>query len=162
MFIQVGVKPTGRGARFPARKRDLNRHNGFEAEDGGAAGVGLFEVEGEVEGPVVEVVWVDEGLVEGQAVLGEMGVAGVPGFGIEADLVASVVVGVEEDEQTFVGPELAVGVVGFDEAERGFRLVAGEGGDEGEDVVAEVAAECLFVLGVGDLGFEGGDFFLRI
>ena len=33
-----------------------DRSEGLEAEDGGAAGIGFFEVEGEVEGPVVEVV----------------------------------------------------------------------------------------------------------
>ena len=57
--------------------------------------VGFFGIEGEVEGPVVEVIGVDEGLVDGQAVFGNVGVAGVAGFGIEADLVAGGVVGVE-------------------------------------------------------------------
>jgi hypothetical protein len=33
-------------------------------EDGGAGLIGFFGVEGEVEGPVVEVVGVDEGLVK--------------------------------------------------------------------------------------------------
>ena len=48
-------------------------------EDGGAGFVGFFQIEREVEGPVVEVVGVDEGLVDGEAVFGEVGVAG---FGI--------------------------------------------------------------------------------
>jgi hypothetical protein len=44
--------------------------------------VGFLQIKGQVEGPV------DEGLVNRQAVFGEVGVAGVAGFGIEADLVA--------------------------------------------------------------------------
>ena len=42
----------------------LDRSEAFEAEDRSAAGVGFFQIEGEVEGPVVEVVGVDEGLVD--------------------------------------------------------------------------------------------------
>ena len=76
-------------------------------EDGGSRFVGFLGIEGEVERPVVEVVGVGEGLVDGQAVFGEVGVAGVTGFGIEADLVAGVVVGVELLEEALVGPELA-------------------------------------------------------
>ena len=128
----------------------LNRGDGFEVEDGSALLVGFFEIQGEVEGPVVEVVGVDEGLVNGEAVFRNVGVAGVAGFGIEADLVAGGVVGVELLEEALVGPELAVGIVVGDEAEGGFGVVAGERGDEGEDVVAEVAGEGGFVLRVGD------------
>ena len=64
--------------------------------------VGFLGIEGEVEGPVVEVVGVDEGLVDGEAVFGEVGVAGVAGFGIKADLVAGGVVGVELLEEALV------------------------------------------------------------
>jgi hypothetical protein len=71
--------------------------------------VGFLEIEGEAEGPVVKIVGVDEGLVDGEAVFGEVGVAGVAGFGIEADLVAGGVVGVELLEEALVGPEFAVG-----------------------------------------------------
>ena len=92
-----------------------------------------------------------------KAVVGDMGVAGVAGFGIEADLVAGGVVGVELLEEALVGPGFAVGVVVGDEAERGFGVVAGEGGDEGEDVVAEVAGEGLLVFGVGDFGLKIDD-----
>lgn len=42
----------------------LNGSDGFEVEDGGSRFVGFFRIEGEVEGPVVEVVGVDEGLVD--------------------------------------------------------------------------------------------------
>jgi hypothetical protein len=49
-----------------------------------------------------------------------VGVAGVAGFGIEADLVAGGVVGVELLEQALVRPRFAVAVVGGDEAEGGF------------------------------------------
>ena len=79
---------------------------------GGGRGFSLGWIspnQGEVEGPVVEVVGVDEGLVDGESVFGEVGVAGVAGFGIEADLVAGGVVGVELLEETLVGPEFAVG-----------------------------------------------------
>ena len=122
----------------------------FEVKDRGAGFVGFFEVEGEVEGPVVEVVGVDEGLVEGEAVVGEVGVAGVAGFGIEADLVAGGVVGVELLEEALVGPGFAVAVVVGDEAEGCLGIVAGERGDESEDVVAEMAMEGLFVFCIGD------------
>jgi len=73
--------------------------------------VGFFDVEREVERPVVEVVGVDEGLVDRLAVVGEVSVAGVAGFGIEADLVAGGVVGVELLEEALVGPKFAVGCV---------------------------------------------------
>ncbi len=116
-----------------------------------------------MERPVVEVVGVDEGLVYGQAVFGEVGVTGVAGFGIEADLVAGRVVGVELLEEALVRPEFAVAVVVGDEAERGLGVVAGERSDKGEDVVTEVALEGRFILGIGDLlfkfcelGFGGG------
>jgi len=64
-------------------------------EDGSSRFVGFLQIKREVEGPVVEVVGVDEGLVDGETVFRDMGVAGVAGFGIEADLVAGGVVGVE-------------------------------------------------------------------
>jgi len=121
-------------------------------EDGSAGLVGFFGVEREMEGPVVEVVGVDEGLVDGEAVFGEVSVAGVAGFGIEADLVAGGVVGVELLEETLVGPELPVAVVVGDEAESGFGVVAGKRGDEGEDVVAEMAGEGGLTLCVRDFG----------
>ncbi len=73
----------------------MNGRDGFEVEDWGSSLVGFFGIEGEVEGPVVEVIGVDEGLVDREAVIGEVGVAGVARFGIEADLVAGGVVGVE-------------------------------------------------------------------
>ena len=85
-----------------------------------------------------------------EAVFGAVGVAGVAGFGVEADLVAGGVVGVELLEEALVRPEFTVAVVGGDEAEGGLGVVAREGGDEGEDVVAEVASEGSFVLGVWD------------
>ena len=44
-------------------------------EDGGSCFVGLLQVEGEVEGPVIEVIGVDESLVDGLAVVGNLGVA---------------------------------------------------------------------------------------
>ena len=47
-------------------------------EDGGPRFVGFFGIEGEVEGPVVEVVGIDEGLVEGEVGFGVVGAAGVP------------------------------------------------------------------------------------
>ena len=53
----------------------LNRGDGFEAEDGGSRFVRFFKIEGKVERPVVEVVGVDEGMVDGEAVSGEVGVA---------------------------------------------------------------------------------------
>ena len=105
-----------------------------------------------MEGPVVKVVGIDEGLVDREAVVGDVGVAGVAGFGIEADLVAGVVVAVELLEESLVGPELAVAVVVGDEAERRLGVVAGERGDEGEDVVAEVAGEGGLTLCVRDFG----------
>ena len=81
-----------------------DRRDGFEMEDSRSGFVGFFQVQGEVEGPVVEVGGVDDGLVDGDAALGEVGVAGVAGFGIEADLVAGGVVGVELLEEALVGP----------------------------------------------------------
>jgi hypothetical protein len=78
-----------------------DRRDGFEMEDWRSGFGGFFQVQSEVEGPVVEVGGVDEGLVDGQAVFGE---AGVAGFGIEADLVAGGVVGVELLEEALVGP----------------------------------------------------------
>ena len=117
-------------------------------EDRRSRFVGFLVVEGEVEGPVVEVIGVDEGLVDRQAIFGAMGVAGVAGFGIEADLVAGGVVGIELLEETLVGPELAVAVVVGDEAEGGLGVVAGKRGDEGEDVVAEVAGKSSLTLRV--------------
>jgi len=45
-------------------------------EDGSPRLVGFFGVESEMERPVVEVVGVDEGLVDREAVFGEVGVAG--------------------------------------------------------------------------------------
>ena len=119
-------------------------------EEGRPRLIGFLQIKREMDRPVVEVVGVDEGLVDGEAVIGNMGVAGVAGFGIETDLVAGGVVGVELLEQALVGPEFAVAVVVGDEAERGFGVVAGERGDEGEDVVAEMAVEGGFVLRVGD------------
>ena len=53
-------------------------------EDESSRFVGFLGVEGEIDGPVVEVVRVDEGLVDREAVFRDMGVAGVAGFGIEA------------------------------------------------------------------------------
>jgi hypothetical protein len=54
----------------PRQKRrcSLNRADGFEVEHGSASFVGFFQIEGEVERPVVEVVGVDEGLVNRQAI----------------------------------------------------------------------------------------------
>jgi hypothetical protein len=121
-------------------------------EDGGSRFVGFLKVEGKVERPVVEVVGVDEGLVDGEAVFGAMSVAGVAGFGIEADLVAGGVVGVELLEQALVRPGFTVGIVVGNEAERGLGVVAGKRGDEGEDVVAEVAGEGLLILRIRDRG----------
>ena len=112
--------------------------------------VGFFRVEGKVDRPVVEVVGVDEGLVDREAVVGEVGVAGVSGFGVEADLVTGGVVGIELLEEALVRPGFAIAVLAGDEAEGGFGIVAGEGGDEGEDVVAEVTVENWLTLGVGD------------
>lgn len=103
-----------------------------------------------MERPVVEIIRVDEGLADGEAVFGNVGVAGVAGFGVEADVVAGGVVGVELLEEALVRPGFAIAVLAGDEAEGGFRVVAGEGGDEGEDVVAEVAGESGLVFGVGD------------
>ncbi len=91
-------------------------------------------------------------MVDRKAVFGEVGVAGVAGFGIEADLVAGGVVGVELLEETLVGPEFTVGIVMSDEAEGGLGVVAGERGDEGEDVVAEVAGEGGLILRIRDFG----------
>lgn len=127
-----------------------DRVDRFEVKDGGSRLVGFFQIKRELDRPIVEVVGVDEGLVDRQAVIGEVGVAGVAGFGIEADLVAGGVVGVELLEEAFVGPELAVAVVVGDEAEGGFGVVAGKGGDESEDVVAEVAGEQDSILRIGD------------
>jgi len=139
----------------PSREIYLsNRGDGFEVEDGGSRFVRFFKIEGEVERPVVEVVGVNEGLVDGEAVFGEVGVTGVAGFGIEADLAAGRVVGVKLLEEALVRPEFAVAVVMGDEAERGLGVVAGERGDEGEYVVAEVALEGGFILGIGDLLFK--------
>ena len=55
-----------------------------------------------MQAPVIKVIRVNEGLVYGQAVFGEVGVTGVAGFGIEADLVAGRVVGVELLEEALV------------------------------------------------------------
>lgn len=121
-------------------------------EDGGSRFVGFFQIKREVDGPVVEVVGVDEGLVDGEAVFGEVGVAGVSRFGIEADLVAGSVVGVELLEEALVGPGFAVAVVVGDEAEGGLGIVAGERGDEGEDVVAEMAVKGGLILRIRDRG----------
>ncbi len=110
-----------------------------------------------MKGPVVEVVGIDEGLVKGEAVFGVVGVAGVAGFGIEADLVARGVVGVELLEKALVRPEFPVGVVVGDEAKRCLSVVMRKCGDEGEDVIAKVAGEGSLVLGVGNFGFKGGD-----
>ena len=104
--------------------------------------------------PVVEIVGVDERLVDAQAVFGSVRVARVAGLGVEADLVAGVVIGVENLEKPLVGPRLVGGVVGIDKAERGFHVVAGDGGDECEDMIAQVAAERGLVFGVGDLRLE--------
>ena len=121
-------------------------------KDGCAGFVGFFQIERELDRPVVKVVGVDECLVDGESVFGDMGMARVAGFGIEADLVAGGVVGVELLEQALVGPELAVAVVVGDEAEGGLGVVAGKRGDEGEDVVAEVAGEGLLILRIRDFG----------
>lgn len=91
-------------------------------------------------------------MADGEAVLGNNRVAGVAGFGVEADVVAGSVVGVELLEKALVGPRFAVAVLAGDEAQRGFRVVAGKGGDEGEDVVAEVAVKRGFILRVGNFG----------
>ena len=121
-------------------------------KDGCAGFVGFFQIERELDRPVVKVVGVDECLVDGESVFGDMGMARVAGFGIEADLVTGGVVGVELLEQALVGPELAVAVVVGDEAEGGLGVVAGKRGDEGEDVVAEVAGEGLLILRIRDFG----------
>ena len=56
-FISLAPRQECRGS--------LDGRDGFEVEDGSSRFVGFFGIEGEVEGPVVEVVGVDEGLVEG-------------------------------------------------------------------------------------------------
>jgi hypothetical protein len=53
-----------------------------------------------VPAPSIVTVGVDKGLVESETVFENMGMAGVAGFGIEADLVAGGVVGVELLEET--------------------------------------------------------------
>ncbi len=78
-------------------------------EDGSPRLVGFFGIEGEVNRPVVEVVGVDEGLVDSEAVFGNVSVAGVAGFGIEADLVAGGVVGVELLEEALIKKLLEIG-----------------------------------------------------
>lgn len=55
----------------------LNRRDGFKVKDGSSRFVGFLQVEREVQRPVVEVVGIDEGLVDGGAVFGNVGVAGV-------------------------------------------------------------------------------------
>lgn len=138
---------------------------GFQQEDGSAGDVGFCDVEGEEDGPVVEVIGIDEGLFDGEVLVrvggrrerGEMGVAGVAGLGIEPDEMAGVVIGIEQLEQALVGPGLAGGIGGFYQAERGFGLVAGQRGDQGEEVVAQVPGEAGAVAGErgrGTLGFE--------
>jgi hypothetical protein len=62
----------------------LNQADGFQMEHRSPRFVGFLQIVG-----------VDEGLVDGETVFGEVGVAGVASFGIEADLVAGGVVGVE-------------------------------------------------------------------
>lgn len=49
-----------------------DRCDGFEVENGRSGFVGFFQIEREVEGSVVEVVGVDEGLVDRLAVFGEV------------------------------------------------------------------------------------------
>ena len=103
-----------------------------------------------MDAPFIDLVGVDEGLADGEAVFGNVGVAGVAGFGVEADVAAGGVVGVELLEEALVGPGFAVAVFASDEAESGFRVVAGERGDQCQHVVAEVAVENWLALGVGD------------
>ena len=76
--------------------------------------------------------------------------AGVAGFGVEADVVAGGVVGIELLEEALVGPGLAIAVLAGDEAQRGFGVVTGKRGDQCQDVVAEMAVENWLTLGVGD------------
>ena len=73
----------------------LNECDGFEVEDWGSRLIGFLQIESKAKRPIIEVVGVDESLMDGEAVFGNMGVAGVAGFGVEADLVAGGVVGVE-------------------------------------------------------------------
>src|SRR5688572_23321177 len=55
----------------------LDQSDGFQMKDRGPLLVGHLKVEREVQRPVVEVVRIDEGLVDRQAVFGKMRVAGV-------------------------------------------------------------------------------------
>ena len=50
-------------SRLRVRLIFLNRSDSFKLEDGGSCFVGFLQVEGEVEGPVVEVIGVDESLL---------------------------------------------------------------------------------------------------
>ena len=76
--------------------------------------------------------------------------AGVAGFGVEADVVAGGVVGIELLEEALVGPGLAIAVLAGDQAERGFGVVTGKRGDQCQDVVAEMAVKRGFILRVGN------------
>lgn len=105
-----------------------------------------------MDAPFIDLVGVDEGLADGESVFGNVGVAGVAGFGVEADVAAGGVVGVELLEEALVGPGFAVAVLASDEAEGGFRVVAGEGGDKGENVVAEMACESGLILRIRNFG----------
>lgn len=73
----------------------LNGLDSFQQEDGGAGFFGSLEIKGEAQGPVVEIVRVDKGLMNGFEVLRNVGVAGVAGFRIEPDGGVRFVVGVE-------------------------------------------------------------------
>ena len=48
----------------------LDRGDGFEVKDWGPRLIGFFEIEGEVERPVIKVIWVNERLVDREAVFG--------------------------------------------------------------------------------------------
>ena len=87
--------------------------------------------------PIVQVVGINKCLVDCEPVLGEMRMPCVSRFGIKANLVARRVIVIELFKKPLVGPGFAIGVSGFDQAEDRFRLVTGEGGDDGEDVAAD-------------------------
>jgi len=142
-------------ADFFVVRRRVSDGRGADGADGGEfeERAAFFacggEVDAEFEFPVVEIVWVDEGLADPPcgAVLGEVGagVAAVACFGVETDAFVGFVERVDGSAEAVRAPCFAWGC--GEDGSGGGVVAGGEGAEEAEDFGADEGGEFAWVSG---------------